>query len=167
VSGVETGIEVGMTAEHNAARRELGVGTPLGELTWSENLAAYAREWSDNLAGRCGVIQHRAQTSYGENIAMRGSSRVVEAFGPDEAVAGWVAERECWDFGTIQGSERCDAQCVAQLNSNGCGHYTQVVWRNTQRLGCGYSTCQNAGFTYEIWVCNYDPPGNFVGQTPY
>jgi pathogenesis-related protein 1 len=82
-------------------------------------------------------------------------------------VAGWVAEEACWDFGTIRGSERCDADCAQSLNSNGCGHYTQVVWRNTQRVGCGYSTCQSQGYTFEIWVCNYDPPGNFIGQTPY
>ena len=165
--GDETGIQVGMTAEHNAVRGALGVGPPLGELTWSEDLAAYAQQWSENLAGRCGVIEHRAQALYGENIALRGSSRLVEAFTPDEVVAGWAAEEACWEFGTIQGSERCDAQCTAALNSNGCGHYTQVVWRNTQLLGCAYSTCQDARFTYEIWVCNYDPPGNFVGQAPY
>jgi hypothetical protein len=78
-----------------------------------------------------------------------------------------VAEVACWEFGTIRGSEQCDTACVQDLNSNGCGHYTQVVWRNTERVGCGYSTCQAQGFNFEVWVCNYDPPGNFIGQAPY
>lgn len=160
----ESGLFVGMTAAHNVSRAGLG----LPDLTWSTELAEFAQQWSDSLAGdQCGSIQHRDQNRYGENLAMRGSTRVGEGFSPEDAVAGWVAEEACWDFGTIQGSERCDTSCVQDLNSNGCGHYTQVVWRNTERVGCGYSTCERQGFRYEVWVCNYDPPGNFIGQAPY
>lgn len=161
----ETGIFVGVTAAHNAARSALDVALP--PLTWSNDLAEFAQQWSDDLAGRCGTIEHRDQRRYGENIALRGSSRLSTPFSSEAAVAGWVAEVACWDFGTISGTERCDATCVQGLSSNGCGHYTQVVWRNTQRVGCGYSTCESQGFTFEVWVCNYDPPGNFIGQTPY
>ncbi len=161
----EAGIFVGVTAAHNAARDALDVGLP--PLTWSGDLAGFAQQWSDDLASRCGTIEHRDQGRYGENIALRGSSRVTSPFSSEQAVAGWVAEEACWDFGTISRTERCDAECVQGLSSNGCGHYTQVVWRNTERVGCGYSTCQSQGFTFEVWVCNYDPPGNYIGQTPY
>ena len=44
-----------------------------------------------------------------------------------------------------------------------CGHYTQVVWRKSLRVGCGMATC---GAT-EVWVCNYDPAGNWDGERPY
>jgi pathogenesis-related protein 1 len=161
----ETGIFVGMTAAHNAARAALDEGLP--DLTWSPEIADFSQVWSDSLAAECGTIAHRDQSRYGENIAMRGSTRIDQPFAPEEAVDGWVAEVACWDFGTISGTESCDTACVTDLNSNGCGHYTQVVWRNTRRVGCGYSTCQSGRFTYEIWVCNYDPPGNFIGQEPY
>jgi hypothetical protein len=164
-AGAETGIFLGVTDAHNAARSALDEGLP--PLTWSEDIARFAQQWSDDLARRCGTIQHRDQRRYGENIALRGSSRVSSPFSSEQAVAGWVAEEACWDFGTISGSERCDAACVQGLSSNGCGHYTQVVWRNTERVGCGYSTCQSGGYTFEVWVCNYDPPGNYIGQTPY
>jgi len=163
----ETGIFVGMTAAHNAARARLGLDEALPDLQWSTDLAAVAQDWSDNLTSECGTIEHRMPNSYGENIAMRGSTRLTQPFSPEEAVDGWDAEVACWDYGTINGTERCDAQCASGLNSNGCGHYTQLVWRNTRRVGCGYSTCQSGQFTYEIWVCNYDPPGNYIGQTPY
>ena len=163
----ETGIFVGMTAAHNAARARLGLDEALPDLQWSTDLAEVAQDWSDNLTSECGTIEHRMPNRYGENIAMRGSTRLTQPFSPEEAVDGWDAEVACWDYGTISGTERCDAQCAAGLNSNGCGHYTQLVWRNTQRVGCGYSTCQSGQFTYEIWVCNYDPPGNYIGQTPY
>lgn len=164
----ETGIFVGMTAAHNAARAALGAEPALPDLTWSSELAAVAQDWADTLTSSdCGSIAHRMPNMYGENIAMRGSSRLVQPFSPEDAVAGWDAEVACWEYGTISRTEQCDMQCAQDLNSNGCGHYTQLIWRNTQRVGCGYSTCADQRFTYEVWVCNYDPPGNFIGQTPY
>jgi hypothetical protein len=54
-----------------------------------------------------------------------------------------------------------------------CGHYTQVVWRTTTRVGCATKVCtKNSPFgaqapTWQYWVCNYDPPGNYQGQRPY
>lgn len=153
-----------MVEAHNAVRGS--AEEPLLDLEWSDALAAHAAEWADELARGCSGIRHRDQNRYGENIAMRGSSRVTEAFSPEEAVAGWSAEAACWEFGTVQGSESCDPGCVAELNSNGCGHYTQIIWANTTSVGCGYASCESS-FNVEIWVCNYDPPGNFVGQAPY
>jgi hypothetical protein len=44
-----------------------------------------------------------------------------------------------------------------------CGHYTQIVWRNTKSVGCAVAR----GKGVEVWVCNYDPPGNYAGQRPY
>jgi len=44
-----------------------------------------------------------------------------------------------------------------------CGHYTQIVWRDTKQVGCGVARDNRR----EIWVCNYDPPGNWVGHRPY
>jgi pathogenesis-related protein 1 len=49
-------------------------------------------------------------------------------------------------------------------NSDGCGHYTQVVWRKSTDLGCGFATCSGGGgFVNDIWICNYAPAGNSIG----
>ena len=171
IDGAETGesdLSSRMTAAHNAVRRAvLDTNTPLPDLDWSETLADYAREWADTLAGRCGVLEHRQPNTYGENLALRGSSRLTTPFTPEDSVEGWAAERSCWGFGAIQDGESCDSQCVQNLNASGCGHYTQIVWRSTARFGCGYASCQGGEYTYEVWVCNYDPPGNIVGRDPY
>jgi len=133
--GTEEGVFVGVTEAHNAARQELGASPALGELEWSEELATFAQQWSDELARRCGTIEHRNQNRFGENIALQGSTRPGDSFTGADAVEGWVAEEACWGYGTIRGSESCDSACIAGLNSNGCGHYTQVDWRDTRFVG--------------------------------
>ncbi|MCI5224143.1 MAG: SCP-like extracellular, partial [Candidatus Electrothrix sp. AR4] len=45
-----------------------------------------------------------------------------------------------------------------------CGHYTQVVWKTTMEVGCGMATCNDKS---QIWVCQYTPQGNMVGEKPY
>lgn len=173
----ETGIFVGMTAAHNLIRESLDVEPPLPDLTWNQDLADFAQEWADTLANdtNCGTIFHRDQRMYGENIAFEGTtSRAGLVYPPEEAVTSWAAEVTCWDYGTILGngqptssSESCDPVCISAQHSSGCGHYTQLVWRNTRQVGCGYASCNDGQFTNGVWVCNYSPPGNFVGQTPY
>jgi len=46
-----------------------------------------------------------------------------------------------------------------------CGHYTQVVWRSTTTVGCAMAVCKDS--QEQIWVCQYQKPGNWVGQKPY
>jgi len=47
------------------------------------------------------------------------------------------------------------------------------VWRSTQAVGCGVKACSTGspfGASFPNWtivVCNYDPPGNYIGQWPY
>ena len=165
--GGETGVFVGMTAAHNLARQQEMQDPPLPDLTWSEEIAEFSQQWADELATQCGTLMHRDQQRYGENLATQGTTAASGFYPPEEAVENWVSEKACWDYGTIRGTETCDQACTDALHSTGCGHYTQVIWRDTRQVGCGYSTCQAGAFNYEIWVCNYDPPGNYIGEAPY
>lgn len=156
---------------HNEARQAVGIDPPMAELTWSEEAAALALDWAETLMDeRCEPnIRHRtANNPYGENIAVRWSAPPLGKYPGSAAVAGWVQEIACWDYGTISGTERCEPVCIQGLNSTGCGHYTQVVWEGTEFVGCGYASCNDdQGGTWETWVCNYGPPGNIIGRTPY
>ncbi|RYR73579.1 hypothetical protein Ahy_A02g007998 [Arachis hypogaea] len=46
-----------------------------------------------------------------------------------------------------------------------CGHFTQIVWRDSLRVGCGLQHCndRNAGM---LIACEYDPPGNYANENP-
>ncbi|KAE8692991.1 Pathoproteinsis-related protein 1C [Hibiscus syriacus] len=69
-----------------------------------------------------------------------------------------------------KGMENVNERADYDYNSNSCasgkvrGHYTQVVWRNSVRLGCAKVRCNNGG---TFIGCNYAPPGNIRGQRPY
>lgn len=44
------------------------------------------------------------------------------------------------------------------------GTWFQVVWNNTQRVGCATVKCPAGGY---VWTCNYGEPGNIYYELPY
>ncbi|KAF6026089.1 CRISP3 [Bugula neritina] len=46
---------------------------------------------------------------------------------------------------------------ITQLPLHAVGHYTQMVWAETTRIGCGVQTCNGST---PFYVCNYGPSGN-------
>ena len=135
--------------EHNRVRAEVGVGA----LGWSESIAAHARQWAEYLAASGCKMAHRPAQGpwrgiYGENLFMGTAGH----YGVVDAVRGWESEKRFFQGGPLTLS-----------NWQPAGHYTQLVWRDTRMLGCGKAQCQGRF----ILVCNYDPPGNVLSESPY
>ena len=65
-----------------------------------------------------------------------------------DAVDAWYDEIKQHTFGV-------------EPKTTGTGHFTQVVWKDSLNLGVGM--CKNSKNQVFV-VCNYDPPGNFVGK---
>ncbi|MQM04908.1 hypothetical protein Taro_037703 [Colocasia esculenta] len=144
VDGRRPGLARQFLASHNAARAGLG----LPPLAWDKRLARYAQSYASQRRRDCALVHSGGP--YGENIFW-GSGR---GWTPAQAVAAWVAERRWYDY-------RANSCAPGQM----CGHYTQIVWGSSRRLGCASVTC-SAGKGVFI-VCNYDPPGNYIGERPY
>ncbi|KAK9271785.1 hypothetical protein L1049_002149 [Liquidambar formosana] len=123
---------------HNAARTEVGVGP----MTWDDTVAAYAQSYANQHIGDCNLVHSNGP--YGENLAMSSG----DLTGTD-AVKMWVDEKANYDYNSNS--------CTQGM----CGHYTQVVWSNSVRLGCAKVQCSNGG---TFISCNYDPRGNYVGE---
>lgn len=135
----------GITERHNFWRAKLGIAP----LTWSNELAQYAQKWADKLAAQgCDLVHSGGK--YGENIYWY-SDKVDN---PKQAVDAWASEQKFYDH---------DRQ-VCRGSWDKCGHYTQLIWENTTQVGCAKATCENGA---EIWVCSYNPPGNWQGQKAY
>ncbi|CAL5078154.1 unnamed protein product [Urochloa decumbens] len=132
---------------HNAARNDVGVGA----VSWDDDVAAFAQSYAAERAGDC-ALQHSGggPNGYGENLFMGGAGADWSA---SDAVGLWVAEKQWYDHD----SNSCAA-------GETCGHYTQVVWRDSTAIGCARVVCDNGGV---FITCNYNPPGNVDGQNPY
>jgi len=134
---------------HNEARADVGVMPVI----WSKKLAIYAQEWADSLASMDCDLRHRPRSGkwkqeYGENLFMGTSGY----YGLADAVKSWESEKVYYHGEEINSSNYHDS-----------GHYTQIVWKNTEQIGCAKAEC-NGNL---IVVCNYNPPGNVLGQKPY
>lgn len=159
---------------HNTLRTQALSTMPA--LTWSMTAAAVAeryaklqaiRSCSTTLAsGQVRLIHGKiaAPTSYsfssgttqmGENLAAAGSSASFPSV--TALVNLWSNEKVDYTYST----NTCASGKV-------CGHYTQMVWKNTTSVGCGYATCTDGnGMKRSFLSCNYVPAGNVVGQKPY
>jgi uncharacterized protein YkwD len=157
-SGASASLAAEMVAAHNQARAK-AKPTPasaLPPLTWSPEAAKVAQAY----ANKCQFEHNKNRgKQFGENLAAaappgsKTNAQVVE---------DWASEVSDYSYAT----NKCAPGKM-------CGHYTQVVWRNTTHVGCATALCKkNSPFgaqfpTWQLWVCNYTPPGNFVGQKPY
>jgi hypothetical protein len=119
---------------HNEARRRFA----LPPLEWDTALAEQAlRCIGENRNRR---FRH-CDSSFGEN--MYGTTGIPE---PARAVLSWMDEEALYD------------PVRARCEDFACGHFSQVVWSETRRVGCAVGPGER-GWTNLI--CNYDPPGNF------
>lgn len=145
----------GITLYHNQVRAAVQTSTPLPPMQWDPDLAATAAAWVAMCRDQdapTGLIDHNPNRSVGhpyyvgENIFAGGNATA------QQAVNLWAAEKANYDYAT----NTCNGIC---------GHYTQIVWRTSIKLGCAKGTCP--GLTYgSTIVCNYGPGGN-TGGKPY
>lgn len=144
----------GVTERHNFIRANVSpaASPAVPPLVWSAEVAASAQAYAD----KC-KFEH-SKGKYGENLFA--STNVVTGA---EVVDDWASEVADYSY---------DANDCA--DGKACGHYTQVVWRGSERVGCAVTTCtvnspfgSSHGGEWQNWVCQYDPPGNYVGKKPY
>lgn len=137
-------------AYHNKVRKGLGVPP----LSWSDELSAYAQAWADHLASEGCRLEHRPRSGpwtqrYGENLFYGRGARFTAL----TASQSWQDEVAYYRY-----------RALTPSNFAKTGHYTQMIWKDTERMGMGQANCPNGAV---IIVANYDPPGNVVGRYPY
>lgn len=134
-------------AAHNRERAVVGV-PPLG---WNEALAGSAQRWADHLAatGSFGHAPESPADAEGENLwaGTRGHYSI------EARVDAWVREKRYFTPGTFPRNSTTG-------RVEDVGHYTQLIWRDTQEVGCA----QASGAREDVLVCRYSHAGNYIGQ---
>jgi uncharacterized protein YkwD len=140
-SGEYASFKTRILEAHNSARGAFG--SP--DLVWDEALQTNAQAWADHLA-QTGSFAHARQSEDGENLWMGSAS----AYQLEEMVGAWIAEKQYFKHGIFPNVS------TTQKWSD-VGHYTQIVWKTTTKVGCALAT----GGGNDILVCRYGPPGNW------
>lgn len=131
--------ESAMLSQHNA-KRALHQSTE--PLSWSTDLQDVAQSYADSY-DCSGTLTHSGKP-YGENLALG-----YPLYDGTTGVIAWYNEIEDYNFSDPGFSEST-------------GHFTQVVWKDTTQVGCGYKNCNNEWGIY--LVCNYLAQGNIIGE---
>jgi hypothetical protein len=144
-------LDARLLAAHNRERAQAG----LPPLRWDEGLAADAAPWAAHLAG-LDTLEHADDEDEddpeGENLWLGTKGH----YSPEDMVGLWIAEKKDFRPGIFPDNSRTgDYEDV--------GHYTQLMWRATGRVGCAMA--QGSGD--EILVCRYREAGNVEGERPF
>lgn len=163
-------------AGHNEIRSDVALGlvedeptaTDMVKLDWDEDLELVIQNWVDrciwnhnpNRTSQYAAL-HGGNSYVGENLAVyltTGSPPNLVNFALDL----WFDEVADYDYAPL-----------TQAAANASGHYTQMVWADTHRVGCGLAVCPGSAFGYPnsytayYFACDYARGGNWIGEHPY
>jgi len=135
-------------AAHNSERARAGVVL----LSWDNELgtaaAAYARQMA--MTGRFAHSDRAARPGTGENLWMGTHG----AFSVEAMVGAWASEKRFFFPGTFPSVSRTG-------NWADVGHYTQMIWPTTTRVGCALASTPRVDYL----VCRYAYKGNIDGRS--
>lgn len=128
-------------------------GVPLME--WDFAIAAQAQAWANNGLFKHSPREDRTVDSVvsGENLAWGYPVRS----GIDSVMA-WYNEIQYTRGGLASHPYDTTEQGKA------IGHYTQVVWKSSVKLGCAKGRSSMGDSEGDFWVCQYGPAGNMRGS---
>ena len=132
---------------HNAERARMR----MQPLVWDNALGTGAAVYAQQMA-LSGMFQHsnrQARRGVGENLWMGSHG----AFSVEAMVGGWSSEKRYFMPGVFPNNSRTG-------NWEDVGHYTQMIWPTTTRVGCAIASTPRIDYL----VCRYATAGNMDGR---
>jgi len=129
---------------HNKYRDRHGVQ----HLQLDTKLCRVAQLYAEKLAAT-NMFEHSGDSVYGENLYWGWSSDPAWVLEGEEAVDSWYDEKMGYDYSR-------------EPHDTESGHFTQLVWSGSSKLGVGLSKSIKTG-RYLV-VMKYDPAGNVLGR---
>ncbi|XP_067679452.1 peptidase inhibitor 16-like [Haliotis asinina] len=163
---------------HNAERKTQGASN-MYKMNWDDDLAETAQKHAD----KC-LWEHTpdGERKWGENMAQIKfpEAKYLDLY-PHSKMIDIAVTKGMTGFLSWIGEEEIDVKhdfSCARSDWTGptCGHYTQVVWHSSTKLGCGARNCLDftqkkdpEDIQHNVWilVCAYLKPGNMAGEKAF
>ncbi|KAH7724950.1 venom allergen-like protein vap-2 [Aphelenchoides avenae] len=132
----------------NKGGAKLLQGADVNLLKYDTGIEAIAQKW----ASGC-VFQHSSSSqrnNTGENLYWYSTSQDASTALKAAADLWW---KELADYGI---SNPSNPVLTSEEFNRGIGHWSQMAWAKTTKIGCGVQTCTSQG-GFTIVVCNYSP----------
>ena len=138
------------------------------DLSYSLTLEKEAQNYANILAAN-GKQEHdpdNAKNGYGENLFAHSTDKNLQI---EDAMLQWYdEEKKLYTYETNE----CNTSKVTLKNdaNSTCGHYTQVVWQETKKVGCATANYTDINSSYakgSVYICKYTSAGNVANQKPY
>lgn len=170
----------GILNKHNDLRAMISkpcTASDMETLVWDDTLATESQAYADKCVGD---HDPDAAVKFGENLWMLTSSSNYKSSDVIGAVQEWYDEIK--DVEWIKNSDGEYAEAKSKAGTAGCaspdtangncfiGHFTQVVWAKSNKVGCGVKKCTPmtvSGQSYSagaLLVCRYTPAGNAAAK---
>ena len=125
----------------------------VGKLTKLANIATMAQTTANNCA-KLKTLQHSKDKYNNQPVGQNLYVKTIAPTAQDVMDSWYVKEEPNYNY-----------QTGKSKNGWVIGHFTQVVWKNTQQIGCAVAVGTYLAYRGSYYVCcNYFPAGNYIGQ---
>lgn len=150
---------------HNRLRSRVAIGSTgqppasdMQELQWDEELASVAQRHADQckFSHDCPDCRRVSRFKVGQNL--------YQSFNTREGVKDWRKAIDSW-YNEI---DIFPVSSVSRYSfSHKTGHYSQMMWAQTSRVGCGVIQYRKGRFNARLYACNYGETGNILRRPVY
>ncbi|GIY35593.1 hypothetical protein CDAR_563111 [Caerostris darwini] len=169
--------------EHNEYRNKVATGKEgraidgalpqaanMLQMVWDDELAGVAQKWADNCvyAHDCRDCRRVDYFKVGQNIAyddwLCNDQKCMDNLSEKDRSPNWTSVIKNF-YEEVRDSDKKLVQ--AFYSAKKIGHFTQIAWAKTWRIGCGYTGFVNGLSFRRFYVCNYGPAGNILNEPMY
>jgi len=128
-------------------------------MEWDDELATVAQRHADQCKFEhdCSKCRKISRFGVGQNLYIYKQSLRPSTPKWEKAIVDWYDEVELFS----------NKQVEPFKFSAAIGHYSQLVWAETYKIGCGATTYKEGKWFSTLYTCNYGPNGNFIRGQMY
>ncbi|GFQ65657.1 hypothetical protein TNCT_700941 [Trichonephila clavata] len=139
------------------------------EMVWDEELAGIAQKWANNCLTKhdCNECREVANFPVGQNIrTSKQACYTSQCVKPSDRKHDWGKTVKSF-YDEVNDYDKSWLSLFEDREEVDIGHFTQVVWAKTWRIGCGFAAFVKGKTYTKFYVCNYGPAGNIEDAPVY